>query len=758
MVRVFRHLVLLVCCFIAVAVSPMLRADEAVPAAESDAFVTLNFPENLDLKVLVDYVSKRLNLNILYDESLANQHVTLQAPSRIPVSSLLGLLESTLRVKGMALIDGDQPGWKRVVQVANLVAISGAPGNGAVGNANAVITSVFQLDHSDPTRVDTIIKPFLTQPGGNSFSVDGSKLLIVTDYASNMQRITSLIALADQPQEQVAIEFIPIAHQEAAKLLQQAMNIVRFKSQAMAGGQAKPGATAGVELTSDPRTNQIIAVGSKERVADAVKIVKSLDVSLGLSTKIYQFKVASPDRIDKLLAELIGPVDAGRLYHSAVDEEGRFLVVTATPEIHERVESLKRDMDVTPTEAESPIRFYKLQNADAADVLETLGALEGGESSSHQDSSRKQDAGDESIAGSNINQQASPTGAPAAPPQGYSNSAESAPHGLTPMSDGDASKKQGVTTVRSKRATITADVNTNSIIIIAKPDVQSIFEKLIRQLDQRRPQVLIEATVVVLDTSNDFSLGVELGQSAAIDGGRNALVFSSFGLSTINPSTAAVSLIPGVGFNGAILDTKVADLVIQALKSDSHAKVVSTPRILVNDNAKGTLDSISEEPYTSVNASTTVSTTSFSGYVKAGTTINVKPHISEGDHLTLQYAVELNSFTGKGTNGIPPPRQTTSIESHVTVPDGFTVVVGGLHRTDDSSTLDAIPFLGEVPVLKHLFQKQTDTRSDSTLFVFIRPIILRDDQFADLKFISSGQLDKAELPGDFPTSEPLVSE
>jgi type II secretory pathway component GspD/PulD (secretin) len=238
------------------------------------------------------------------------------------------------------------------------------------------------------------------------------------------------------------------------------------------------------------------------------------------------------------------------------------------------------------------------------------------------------------------------------------------------------------------------------------------------------------------------------------------ITFSSFGLSTPDPTTGRLKLIPGLGFNGALISTDIADVVLRALQQDTRARVSSAPRILVNDNNIGTLSSITEFPYASVNASQTVATTSFGDYAQAGTEITVTPHISEADYLQLEYSVVLSSFTGPpitqaGTT-LPPPRKSDSVQSEVTIPDGSTIVVGGLNRRNFSRMVDSVPFLGRIPVIGWLFSNRTDTDSTTTLFVFIRPVILRDDKFADLKFVSETDVKTAELPGDFPSSEPLM--
>ncbi len=710
--------------------------------------ISLNFPENLELKVLTEYVSQRLGLNILYDEQIGNRRVTIKAPSKIPEGSLLGLFESALQMKGLALVDAGQKGWKRIVATNNLLAIAKGPeeaqrlaASGAAGPTLAV-TQVFELKHANTKRAEAVIKPFLTQPGANSLGVPESDLLIVTDYASNMRRVAGLIRLVDQPTDEIIIEFVPVNFQEAAQLAQHALKLIRAKilAELRAKGAGGP-AAEGLDVTHDERTNQVVVVGARERVADAIQVIQSLDISLGLSTRVYQFEHASPERIDRLTKELIGPLDAKRLYRSAVDQDAGLLVAASTPEVHEKIVSLKQDLDVPISDAQSPIRFYKLTNTTAADVLETIRALESEEGFAEAGADG---VGSDRIPGANL-----PPSEPGEPPPGLSPDQRQ-------QAEGTTSLQPIRQTVRSTRATMTADTNTNTIIIVAEPHVQQIYERLIEALDRRRPQVLVEVTIVTIDTSDDFSLGVAIGHEHTA-GEARTLTFSSFdGLNTADATNAAISLIPGFGFNGAIISPDIADLVIKALKQDSHTRVVSAPRILVNDNATGTLESISEEPFTSVNASDTVSTTSFGGFVEAGTTITATPHISEGDHLTLEYSISLNSFSGDGANGIPPPRQTNSIESEVTVLDGHTLIVGGLNRTDDIRKVNAVPILGQIPIIKHLFRDESTEKGQTTLFVFIRPVILRDDQFADLKFISKRQLEIAGLPGDFPTSEPLM--
>ena len=143
-------------------------AQTTLPASDQE-LITLNFPENMELKTLVDYVSQRLGFNVSYqDEQLANQRVTIRAPSQVPATALLGLLQSMLKTRGLTLIDADQPGWKRIVPLAVSAVPTTQPSG---GGPNQPVAQAFFLQNADAQRVDTIIKPFLSGSSAASFDI-----------------------------------------------------------------------------------------------------------------------------------------------------------------------------------------------------------------------------------------------------------------------------------------------------------------------------------------------------------------------------------------------------------------------------------------------------------------------------------------------------------------------------------------------------------------------------------------------------------
>ena len=737
----------------AVAPAGVVRVQPTTAVAADREMVQLNLPENFEVKLLIDYVSQRRKVNVLYDDAAVRKRVTLVSPTQVPADSLMGLLAGVLKTVGLALVEGDQPGWLKVVASQDLLPISSRmqtdPGELADAAASEVIAQVFTLEHTSPDAADKGIRPLLSKPGGNSFIVPNSNLILVTDYADTLRRVAQLIDLLDRPGPAARMRFVQARHLEAAELAQQVSSLLADSERL---GAAAPPAQPRLILTAEPRTNQVIILSAGGDERRAMELIEALDVPTSAETRTYRLQHVDPARIDNLIQSLIGP-SAAQQYRSTTDAESGLLIVTAPPYVHQRIEELQSELDVVQTaQSASRVRFYRLVNTTAAEVLSTIRAMEGQDDYGGlaSDFGHGRDAGQSRRSGqfSGPNAPPAPAGREAPLPPFF--------EPTTQPSDDDAVASGGPSSVCTKDAVLTADRNTNSIIVAASPAAQETYRQLIEMLDRRRPQVMIEVSLVTLDTSDNFSLGVELSRAGSAGKDKQYLTFSSFGLSDIDPDTGVLTIEPGIGFNGALVGPDILNIVIRTLATSGRAKVLSAPRMLINDNATAILSSVAEAPFTSINASETVSTTSFAGYASAGTTLNVTPHISEGDHLQLEYSIELNSFTGSGSAGIPPPRQTNTLSSEVTVPDGYGVIVGGLTRRDKSYTDSRLPLLGRIPILKYLFGSYSWTDSQNTLFVFIRPVILRDDRFEDLKYLSDQDRELAQLDPNLPVSWPLV--
>ncbi len=449
------------------------------------------------------------------------------------------------------------------------------------------------------------------------------------------------------------------------------------------------------------------------------------------------------------------------------------IVVTAPSVVHQQVKQFLAICDVPPLASAGGIQVYKLQNASAkqvADVLQQLIDQDG----------RSQEASRSGMGGHNgtgVGVGASGPMSPAStwlggnggmaaggPPQvgsatggpsqgGGGGGSAVAPMG-GPYGSYSGSSEGGVPWVEKPR--VVADEATNSVVVQASVQDQSQLGALIQELDRRCSQVLLEVVVVEIRGTEDLDVGLEWECLDAPDSHWGHLVFTSFGLSVLDPATG--HRMPNVlpGGTAAVVRSDYVPVILYAFANSGKASIRTAPRILVNDNAKGEIQSIDEEPYKQVNASSTVATTSFGGFVQAGTQLQVTPSISHNDYLRLQYQIELNTFRGGSADPtLPPARYTNSISSEATVPDGNSLVVGGLTYRNKRDSVDKLPLLGDIPLAGYLFRHTSTTEEDVRLYVFVTPRILRDEEFRDLKDISRQQRLEAKEPSPGPSNGPV---
>lgn len=716
-------------------------AEEVGPVG--DELIRLNFSENVPLTTLIVLVTERLNLNIMYDQTQVAREITLRTPSLIPKGALLDLLRAVLAAHDLILEETAVPGLLRIVSAQEMANMARFEGDPALTVVPGVVTRVFEIRYIAAERVQTVIQPLLST-GGKVNLLPQANLLVVTDRVGNLERVERMVAIIDASRG----DAVTLTYQPEYVPAEQLRGLIEPIRQAMANlGDEQ--ARINAQVMEDPRTNRLVIVGLERDARAVLEVAQTFDVPSALERRVYRPQVISPERLEALIRQVAVPQPTATTFRATTDASQRLLVVAATSALHAEIEDLLEQVDQPPEVDEEPVRFYRLKNTIAADVLATIRALE----SEGQAGLAGVAVGDDIVDPPGAFTEA-PLFGPTPPPPDLVEEAAAAEFETAPAPEGQriapAAPGEG-----ASRPRIAVDANTNSIIVIAPPAQQRLYARIIEALDVRRPQVLIETTIVSMDTSDDFSLGVEIGGLSGFDDGE-LITFSSFGLSEVDPLTGRLTPTVSNGANIALLSPDIADVVIKALSSSSRARLVSMPQILVNDNEEGMLQSVNKEPFqrTVVTESTTI--VGEGDTAEAGTTITVTPHISEGDYLQLAYAIELSTFTGQREPNLPPPSQSNNVAARVTIPDGHTIVVGGLSRKDYRETLSEIPLLGQIPLIEHLFQSQTRDEVNTTLFIFIRPTILRDDQFRDLKYISGLYREQAELKDDFPSSKPML--
>lgn len=595
---------------------------------------------------------------------------------------------------------------------------------------------------TEETQTDTVNETTVNLPG-NYIEIHANTIanqLIVVGTKGDIEKIKNLIAMIDVYGDNMVLEVIDLEFADSQLLadkLQQLFTDDNKMEQATGSSRnrnsriqspAKPVLKDGVLspqsrvfIQALGRTNQLMIKAYRADIERLRQFINKLDSYVEPVTQNYQLIYIDASEIFRGLENILNlDIVNSRSRESREKSQGLTLVsktnsilLTGPPSAHRIMASIIENIDNPSTYETGMIRIYKLENADVEEVAATIKELfendpkEGADS--NVDFSRKNTSGDQNN------------------PKG--NFAESEKY------------------VPQIEARVSVSKSTNSIIVQATTRQHRELKKLIDELDIRRKQVLITARIVEVTTTDDFNFGIEIANVAG-----SFLGFTSFGLSTINAATGAKEIIVSPGGTAAVMDPDTINALVQVLKSDSNAKITSAPQILVNDNGVGRIESVSEEPYTQINQGQTTSTTSFGGFVEAGTQFALTPHISDDGYLRLEYTITLNSFLSTiSLPSSPPPRRTTSIQSEATVPNGYTIIVGGLQTSDEEEFIEKIPLLGDIPLLGWAFKKTGTQKKYKTTYLFITPTIMDSKDFSDLKAVSNKTL--LEIDGEIVEDE-----
>ena len=279
---------------------------------------------------------------------------------------------------------------------------------------------------------------------------------------------------------------------------------------------------------------------------------------------------------------------------------------------------------------------------------------------------------------------------------------------------------------------VTEEKTTRSIIVRGKEKDLDVVDKVIREIDVRTKQVLIEAFIVEADSNFERALGTRLGgyysrggrriggtqgvstgaSGAAVGGTTSALTSANDNLTdfTAPGRTSGIGIIKQTG--SAALKAEIS-----ALESIGLGKTISNPKIFTLDNQVATITQGEEIPYAS--SSSEGADTSFK---EAALKMTVTPSIIGDGNVLL--SVQVNNDTPNRSNPGDPAINKMEISTKLLVADGDIVVIGGIKKNKLFNTKSQTPGLGDVPVLGNLFKGKTKSDSMDELLIFIAPRIL----------------------------------
>ncbi len=728
--------------------------------AEKELELDLDLPEQLNIVDLMRLVGEYLELDYMYDPAKVKGTVTLKLRGPIKVKDLYPLLESVLKFKGFVM--ARKINLVTIVPAAEAAAIDPAFVDDETGQprlGDVIITRIFRLKHIGTTSAKNLLESMGLGVNINT-SLSEAKTLIVTGFAYRMGRIEELLQMIDKPGRQKQFRFRQLRYTVAEKLAPKIKTLAdelgtvlitvsaapaKPAAKPIRGRRAtpkpKPPTTAEptkptVYLDTDERTNRILMIGLDEQLNMVEALIDMLDVEQqDLRTlRLYEIQhVGAEEVIDKLGAIGIisgtgtttarrptttrartvpGKKPAAPRTGAAAKEElteepqvvliesTNSLLVNATAEQHARIAVIIGYVDVEPEEASIPYVIYPLENQNPEELAGVLNQLI-----------------------------------------------------LETTTKEDKSGKIVETQTQKRRMeediVIIPDPVTYSLIVYASKRNQQWISSLIKQLDQYRPQVLLDVTLVEITKNEKFDLDLD------------AEVFSGLPILSLSSTTGAI----GGKSVTAFYKSKDVHVFLEALQEKGYGRILARPKLLVNDNEEGTIKSEEQTsvaeirtiiiPGTGVSSATASQDVTFKSY-SAGITLTITPHISKGDQLGLSITLTRSDFRLRDPTNIttkvdekqetssfptPPDLLTSDVTTNVTVPDGATIILGGLERIRQSKGGTKVPLLGDIPFIGGLFRTTSNQDDQSRLYVFVRATIIRPGEevtgVSDIEMVSA---------------------
>ncbi len=434
-------------------------------------------------------------------------------------------------------------------------------------------------------------------------------------------------------------------------------------------------------------TNRLIVTDSASNISRLMQIVDRVDQPIESGIEMVQLDHASASEVVQTVTSLQQPgqQDGGQAGPQlAADSRTNSVLISGKEETRLRLRSLIANLDI-PLEREGNTRVIYLKYASAEDVVSTL----------------------ESV-----------------------NEARGGSEG----GDGDGGGGQ------QSEVSIQSDANTNALILTGPPDRLDSLESIVRKLDIRRSQVLVEAIIAEVSQDKVRELGVQFGAAdqSSTDQPGVLTSFSSGGNNIVQ--LAQENALPGSGLTlGALGQDGGMDfgVLVRALSSDANNNVLSTPSLVTLDNKEASITVGQNVPFVTGQFSSQQTGGDAQNPFQTierrdvGITLTVKPQINEGNSIKLDIDQEVSSLSSSAQATADVVTDKRELSTTVLMEDDQTLVLGGLIDDSVRTTEERVPLLGDIPVIGSLFRFRDTEKTKQNLMVFLHPRILREEEVAN---------------------------
>ncbi len=579
---------------------------------------------------------------------------------------------------------------------------------------------------TDPVSADGLYEVFLSvlQVHGYSAVPAGDLIKIVPDVTAKQGPVPILGEDSDSS-DQLVTQVVPVINVPAAQLVPILRPMVPQQG----------------HLAAYAATNSLIITDRSSNIQRLMEIIRRIDKPDNEEIEVVRLKHAAASEIVRTLTSLQrnnlgGPQGPGATQLVA-DERTNSVLISGDRAVRLRMRGLIAHLD-TPIQSGGNTRVVYLRFANAEDMVGILQGVSQGQA--RVGASAPTEGG---ATTTQATQQVQPQ-------QNANAGATQAVQPQLPTQANNAVRARSAADSGESNVDIQADPNTNSLIITAPPDEMQNILAVIRQLDIRRAQVLVEAVIAEITEDNTREFGINF----LLDGSdKNAPAgFSNLGDATsgaLNIAGALRNEVPptslgnGVSlalgrFGGGEVDF---GFLVRAIASDADNNILSTPSLMTLDNEEAEIVVGSNVPFVTGTQLSANNNNPFQTIERRdiGLTLKVKPQINDGNSIKMELEQEVSDVNTTALTGASDiTTSVRSIKTTVLVEDGQTIVLGGLIDDQITDVEEKVPLLGDIPILGNLFRYRSTQKSKQNLMIFLHPVIMRDgetaSQFSNSKY------------------------
>jgi general secretion pathway protein D len=658
--------------------------------------------EKADIANFIRIFSKETKRNYILDEKVHGT-ITGYFPGGLTRESQERILDSILALKGFTTVPIADNLWKVIPSKdARKSTVPFRDPNAEDPLTGSVVSSLLPLKHVAANDIQNLVNQMIS-PDGLVQAYNASNALLIVDYDLNIERIRELVSALDIPYADREMTIIPVEYADANDLASKLQMVLEQDS----GDSGGP--------------NRLI----QQRVAGNV----NRNVTPGTENQ--------QRREPQVIA----------------DERTNSIIVVADLETTARIRALVAQLDSEVDRAGIRFFVYRCQHAKATALTEVLSGLVGNNGGGNVNTPRGLPQGSNLTNATRSDQRIASS-------QGRLDRQRRTPGTARAPSTTPA----GVGSVQfDENTSITADPDTNSLIINSTQEGYYKIANLLRELDIKRRQVLVEAVILEVTIDESNAMGTDwLTSTGGADGGVLAqsnfgggnglqgLISNPAGLTnfTLAAASAGTLTLPG----DIVIPSQT--VIMNAVQNNSKVNILSSPTLLATDNEQAEIVVGQNVPFlasTSTNPTNLNNTFNQIDRQDVGITLRITPSISSNDFVNLNIFTDVSAVIPSADSDLGPTTTVRSSETTVIVKDSQMIAIGGLISDTNSDSTSGIPFFRDIPIFGDLFGRATESRIRTNLLTFITPHIIRDqfdarDRTVDHRDTFKEDLRKNKIP------------